>query len=69
MDGTDIKPPARKPVTKPLSGAVYKGFETRITQRLTGWRHGDTRPFVKARRTVMEKSSTGNPERHSRLIA
>ena len=69
MAGTGIKPAARNPVTKPVSGAVYKGFEPRITQRLARRRHGDAGPLAKARRAVMEKLSEGNSERHGRLLA
>ena len=67
--GTGIKPAARNPVTKPVSSAVYKGIEPRITQRLARRRHGDAGPLAKARRTVMEKLSERNSERHGRLLA
>ncbi len=69
MAGTGIKPAARNPVTKPVSGAVYEGFEPRITQRLARRCLGDAGPLDKTRRTVMEKLSEGNSERHGRLLA
>ena len=52
-----------------LKDNVYKGTEARITQRVARRRHGDAGPLAKARRTVMERLSEGNSERHGHLLA
>ena len=69
MAGTRIKPSARNPVAKPVRGAVYKGFEPRITQRLARRRYGDAGPLAKGRRTFMVKLSEGNSEKDGLLLA
>ena len=69
MAGSRIKQTGCYSVPKPVTSAVYKGFEPAITDRLARRRHGDTGPLAKARCTIMKKLSEGNSERHGRLLA